>query len=358
MLHATANWRIHPRKLVLIDLTFCKISQNEWNVFFLVCESNCAEQQYTQMEHNLPLIPPNKWAKACSSYEGISVATFNSLRRNYSFRGKHWVTEEEKDWNFRLQLHKQLLPYLHADIICIQEAEVDTVEEDFAFMKDFGYDLLKGVTNGKEDHTHTKPSIFYKAPKFQLKWFNHRSRTLLSLFEDEFGHCFYVIGCHLQGGSKCEDQRCFQLKSTFQQLSTHAKSMNIPETDLCAILCGDFNASPHQAVHQLLRNGKLTEDEVVSSFGKPGFNFQHNFRFEDSYANVKNRPYTIKFGIGKDSAYDLIDFLYFTPNTLEVQCVRDPLTREQKELMVRTTCVPNSWHPSDHLPQVALFSFK
>jgi len=209
------------------------------------------------METSQTIVLPNNWEE--SSSKGITIATFNTLRRRYEFSEKYWVPEEARNWTNRQVLHQELLPSLHADIICVQEAEILTFDEDFGFLTNFGYTAIKPVVKDAkeaEEHGHTKPSIFFKTAKFNLKWHNPRSRIVIVNFEDiETGHSFYVINCHLQGGRE-SDQRLYQMRSALQQLQIHSKKSKIADNSLSCFICGDFNARDEEPVHYLLKKWK------------------------------------------------------------------------------------------------------
>jgi len=51
------------------------------------------------------------------------------------------------------------------------------------------------------------------------------------------------------------------------------------------------------------------------------------------------------------------DHIFFTPERLQLLGVQEPLTDEQRRRIYQEPweVLPNSWHPSDHLPVAALF---
>lgn len=52
------------------------------------------------------------------------------------------------------------------------------------------------------------------------------------------------------------------------------------------------------------------------------------------------------------------DYIYYTNNTLDLLAVREPLNEEQKKWVYeKGEVLPNSWHPSDHLPLAAAFGW-
>lgn len=307
-------------------------------------------------ESYIPKISPSDWSKIpAQSKDQLIIATFNTLRKNYNFSKKYWISKESQSWEYRLHLHENLLSSLNADIICLQEAEVATFQEDFGFMNSLGYTAIQPVAKDEAGviHGHTKPSIFFKTSRFNLKWHNPRSRIVLANFEDLItGKSFYIINCHLQAGNE-QAQRCFQLRSALQQVIIHAQKAQVKDDDLCCIICGDFNSATVEPVHQLILQGHLEDNGL---FGKSGFKFTHNFKFEDSHGSLE-RPFTFKWGVKDDAAFDVFDYIYFTPKTMKIIGVRDPLDAKQKRMIKNKTGLPNDWHPSDHLPVAALLQF-
>ena len=52
------------------------------------------------------------------------------------------------------------------------------------------------------------------------------------------------------------------------------------------------------------------------------------------------------------------DYIYYTTGSLRLACVQDPLPQARmNDLLEGRTILPNLWHPSDHLPQAAVFEF-
>jgi len=263
------------------------------------------------------------------------------------------------------------LASIHTDIICVQEAEIATFEEDFAFMEYLGYTSVKPQaknTKKVEDstiHGHTKPSIFFKTNRLLLKWHNPRSRIVLALFEViETGRLVYVINCHLQGGSNEESQRLCQLRSAFKELKKHMDSIKMPKEQLSLILCGDFNATPDHSIHAILRQGSINSDDKAKYFLRdPKAErsvFTHDYNLSDSYSVLSDdeRPYTFKWGVKEDAIFTILDFIYFSQGTLSLQALRNPLQDSERILMKDKLGLPNSSNPSDHLPVAAVLKFK
>ncbi|CAM9970538.1 unnamed protein product, partial [Heterosigma akashiwo] len=63
------------------------------------------------------------------------------------------------------------------------------------------------------------------------------------------------------------------------------------------------------------------------------------------------------YGEGWVAFQALFDYLYFAGG-VELQQVQEPLSSEQIEKIIYNgDCIPNSWHPSDHLPISAVFKY-
>jgi len=186
-----------------------------------------------------------------------------------------------------------------------------------------------------------------------LKFVNHRTRTVLYKFEDsKNNHEFFLINCHLQGGTD-ESQQCFQMKSALSTLQNEVKNKpNIP-----CFVCGDFNSGSDRSVHQLLKNGSISPEDNQLFF-KNAFKFNNIFKFQDSLQDASPRPFTFKWGVKDDALFQHLDFIYYTSDFFEVSKIRDPLTETQKTELNETGGLPNLWNPSDHLPVSVLFKFK
>ncbi|CAN0395639.1 unnamed protein product [Ectocarpus sp. 12 AP-2014] len=58
-------------------------------------------------------------------------------------------------------------------------------------------------------------------------------------------------------------------------------------------------------------------------------------------------PYTARF-----------DRVFYSKATLEAVGAMEPLCEEERELVAGGDCLPNSWHPSDHLAVAGAFRFR
>jgi len=210
-------------------------------------------------------------------------------------------------------------------------------------------------------HDHTKPSIAYNGEKFELIWSNPRSRIVIALFRmRENGQLFFLANCHLQGGWKNEEQRYFQLRSTLGIIMKYVQENKVD--NFKCFICGDLNSSPDNVAPMLLKQGKLTEDQIVKIFGeekKDKYTFSHNIILQDSYENLEEgrRPFSFKYGVNNDAFRDRLDYIFYSSDSIELEYIRDTTTQEEKDTE-KEWGLPNLNHPSDHFPIVARFTFK
>ena len=154
---------------------------------------------------------------------GFTLSTYNVLLPNssdgwwiYKYYQKH-VPMDQRTWAYRSQLAKTniLGSGGGADIVCVQETSADSFDDDFAFMKDAGYDHV----------LHTKfrfrTATFFRRDKLELRAEKHGDRTLttlLALKDDESdpaqARSVFVVNCHLTGGPS-PDKRMRQVHAAY-----------------------------------------------------------------------------------------------------------------------------------------------
>ena len=91
--------------------------------------------------------------------------------------------------------------YLDADVVCLQEVSPLSFDDDFAFMKDLGYDGKEMFKKGR-----FRPATFWRSDRCEIIAPPvHKDRTLLTSFRRHglsTKECanWYVLNCHLQAG--------------------------------------------------------------------------------------------------------------------------------------------------------------
>jgi len=183
------------------------------------------------------------------------------------------VDMDKRQWKHRQSLIKERLLHSAADLVCIQEADGDTFEADFAFMKDNGYDHVL------HKKFRFRCATFFKRDKFTLDQASHKDRTLVtSLRCTATDRVLHLVNCHLSGGAAPE-RRLRQVHDGLQQIQ---KYINALELDLAKqqkfqrsspkliakaekaldeyqsagiVVTGDFNSDGNTAVRKLLVEG-------------------------------------------------------------------------------------------------------
>lgn len=110
-----------------------------------------------------------------------------------------------------LHHHCQGLTTIDADVVCLQEVAPVSFDDDFAFMKDLGYDGKEMFKKGR-----FRPATFWKTASVDLASPPvHKDRTLLTAFRPKVSttinkvekdkpvvKTWYVLNCHLQAGQE------------------------------------------------------------------------------------------------------------------------------------------------------------
>lgn len=130
-------------------------------------------------------------------------------------------------------------------------------------------------------------------------------------------------------------------------------------TDIPLIVCGDFNSTEASSVYELMSMGRVPPDhaELASyqygSFTRDGI--EHPFSLRDAYAHLKKTADEMPFTNYTPGFADVIDYIWYSTNTLEVV---DLLGPPDPEYLKRMPAFPN-WHfPADHIQIMAEFVIK
>ena len=195
---------------------------------------------------------------------------------------------EKRQWKHRHNLIKERILQTAADIVCIQEADGDTFDDDFEFMKDAGYDH---VLHRK---FRFRCATFFLKDKFVLDKVAHKDRTLETslrsckaanpeVTQQQNDNILNIVNSHLSGGAAPE-RRLRQVHDGLDQIRkwtnaleqdlTKQQKFSRPSPKLIAkakqaheeyqdsgiIVCGDFNSDGNTAVRKLLVEGCVEPD--------------------------------------------------------------------------------------------------
>ena len=262
---------------------------------------------------DIPILPARKSLESfltCNgTSDGFSILSWNILLPNSQDNWWNhkmynpWVAMEYRQWAHRQALIRERLLKCQADIICLQEADGDTFDEDFAF-------LLEG--GEYEACLHNKYrfrcATFFKRDKFELDQVSYRDRALVTSLKvldcslkkdddiqtkmkksnqkdngDDSSRILYVVNCHLSGGAAPE-RRLRQVHQALDQIrkwkrkahealqkqekANRPNPKNIQEAAMevqrhesaATLVCGDFNSDGNTGVRRLLVEGSVDSE--------------------------------------------------------------------------------------------------
>ena len=308
-----------------------------------------------------------------NSAQQFRVMTYNVLAETYAIGYSRYkyakVPDNVIDWQYRFGVLKEHFTKSDADIICLQEIEEPSFKNEFStFFKELGY---SGIMQEKKTIGN---AIFYRDSKFKLRFTNSRSRVLLAAFtplnSSEQEHekndtvaPLYICNAHLDGNPQKPHERFNQIKSLFAQLKKEETQGNFSIKE--AIICGDFNCDHKSGIYELLTSGALSKDfrnPVTHDlpYTKEDFEIEANtgisLEFKSAYASLNNSSEPEFTFAAPNMRRDPLDFIFFTPATLKVLAVSDPMLMINKN-QVENEGIPNDLIPSDHLPMAAVFEF-
>lgn len=302
----------------------------------------------------------------------FSMVSFNMLMKGFEDQSDHpGVDADLRSWAWRKPQFVDLLMSFDADLLCMQEVEVSTFHEEFAFLPQAGYSAVEPRDDSKGKIPDlAKCAIFYKTDRFEKLWQDHRSRIVLASFRHRpSGQIVYVGSCHLQGFAWEGPTRFAQVKKALGSLERRMRKDQTEggvDPSVCSlVLGGDFNETTEGAAVRCLLDGRLP-----SSFRHPHFpeqeitkqDFRHGFELSDAYApreGAPSRPPTFcqppEPGFCSPF-FNSIDFVFYSPRSLRPLSVRLPFTTEQLAAAAASG-LPADWHCSDHVPVGAVFEF-
>jgi mRNA deadenylase 3'-5' endonuclease subunit Ccr4 len=268
----------------------------------------------------------------------IRLASWNLLAPVYSVPCKYpWCAPEFLEWDYRKSLIVPQLLQFDADILCLQEVQVDTWPDLLDSLP--GYTgILQDVKGG-----HPVASAVLVRPKFQVRRVESRSRVLIVVLEDceqdepSSSPLLYLCNVHLEAGMSHDDNliRYHQLKSLFKRLTNQCRLDQQALQEASIIMAGDFNMLNTNPLHTCLTQGLLQDPQ----------NIEYTFpctttKLQDAYMWSKHR-------LGKTySKGGVLDYIW-TSDHVNIQ---DTLILHPSAKTTDSQQLPSKEHPSDHLP--------
>src|SRR5690606_5483275 len=121
-------------------------------------------------------------------------------------------------------------------------------------------------------------------------------------------------------------------------------------TEIPLLVCGDFNSTEDSSVYQLMSGGRVAPDHLdlgqyqYGSFTRDGI--EHPFSLRDAYAPLKGTQEQLPFTNYTPNFADVIDYLFYSTNTLEVVELLGP---PDPDYLRRVPSFPNYHFPADHI---------
>ncbi|KAG0745494.1 hypothetical protein G6F57_009265 [Rhizopus arrhizus] len=315
----------------------------------------------------------------------FTVLCYNILCQKYATSQAYGYTPSwALNWDYRRELILTDISNYNTDIICLQEVEMATYEDQFKeHFTRAGYDSIffpktraKTMTE-KERRKVDGCATFYRASRFALiehelieynqkalqrsdfksadiynRVMNKDNIAIFVMLEDQITHQrVLVANTHIHWDLLCADVKLVQTGVMMEELEKFANrhlNAGTINYDSCAklptVICGDFNSVPESGVCEFLSKGLIAQDHV--DFGNYSYGsyttkgLSHRYTLKNSYAPVPELAFT-NFIPGFKG---ILDYIWCSTNTLEVTSVLGPI---DKEYLSKVIGFPNAHFPSE-----------
>ena len=255
----------------------------------------------------------------------LSIISYNILAQRYTLphintRYAHVSNKNHLDWPYRKNLLIEFFSKTNADILCLQEVEIDSFEKDFGTTCNLlGYDYFRHTVNKKRTAPIGNVTLWKKnilSSTYSLE----TSCGIINHLCVLGNYTCQVINIHLRAGLSIsnEQERKNQLISIIKKSS---------ESHHPSLIIGDFN-------DELNENGLLCP--LLKEFT------MHN---KQKTCCVTSHPPNEDFPSGK------INFFAFD------HVVSKGLNIKIETLSPNETLIPNESHPSDHYPLKLILNY-
>lgn len=333
----------------------------------------------------------------------ISVMSYNLLSQHYVWKKVFgYLQQEYLDWpHYRFPLINKTIESLKCDIMCFQELECLVYRDHWkwhfphaGYKSVYARKLKPGYWGDRPADHMDGVGIFVNSERFdvvdsQVVHFadyirQHRDKfsvtndvaqrvlsrntvaALMKLHDKLNDKTVYVTNTHLYWSPKFNDVKAYQTKLLLSILKDF-----VGEPDPHIIMCGDFNASSHSLVYQLLNTGEVDLDAATEF--RP-FNYGSVINNEILIDSKMRNPFHLSPAYGallQESVYSghklnftsytraltaVLDHIWFTRDNLAVYKV---LGEVEARYTLNNTVrgFPNRDFPSDHIPLVSEVSY-
>ncbi|KAF7731767.1 Glucose-repressible alcohol dehydrogenase transcriptional effector [Apophysomyces ossiformis] len=333
----------------------------------------------------------------------FTVLCYNTLCQKYTTTQAYGYTASwALTWEYRRELIISEIISFNADIICLQEVEMNRYDDFFygELKRRGGYDGVFYPKSRAKTMSETERgavdgcATFYKTSRFNvlenfLLEYNQKAlqRPDFKKTEDIYNRVMpkdniavmtvlenkdtlarvLVANSHIHWDPSFADVKLVQVgmlmdeldKLAARHLSPPASSPNGAKysstSKLPTVVCGDFNSVPDSGVYEFLSRGSIKQnhddfgDHIYGSYTTEGLS--HSLSLKSTYSHIGELAFTNYTPRFKG----VLDYIWYTNNTIDVLSLLGPLDNEYTS---KTVGFPNAHFPSDHIPLVAEFRFK
>jgi CCR4-NOT transcription complex subunit 6 len=328
-------------------------------------------------------------------HDSCSVFCYNILSEKYATQKMYGYTPSwALDWTYRGDVILQEILLYSADIICLQEVEMQQYEDFFRpQLKELGeYESVfwpktrARTMSERERRSVDGCATFYRSSKYvlvdkQVIEFNQMALqksdlkktedmynrlatkdnvAVLALFQNkELGTFILVANCHIHWDPTFCDVKLVQVAMLMEKLEQICRkySKDLPadgsKRSIPVLICGDFNSTPNSGVYELLSSGKVEknhEDFQEYNYGnytKEGLH--HSMSLKSAYCDSKMTCTNFTPGFR-----DVIDYIWYTNNSLSVIGLLGGVDRNYCGKCVG---FPNAHFPSEYVLFVIWWMF-
>ncbi len=344
-----------------------------------------------------PDLPPTSEDDKDAPTESFNVLNYNVLAERYATAQMYAYTPSwALAWDYRKEFIMQEIISYGADLVCLQEVEMEQFENFFVpNLSEQDYESVffpKSRARTMRDDEKRKVdgcAIFYKSSKFQLieKQIIEYSQTCLqrpdfrssedmynrvmtkdhiaavALLENrDSGSRLIVCSTHIHWDPAHRDVKLVQVAMMMDELDKVAErfaqfpaKLTVAEgyppapkysngTKIPMLVCGDFNSVATSGVGEFMSTGKLDPkhedfmDHVYGSYTSDGL--AHRFALKSAYSNIGELPWTNY----TPTYVDVIDYIWYTTNSLAVTGL---LGEVDKGYASKAVGFPNAHFPSE-----------
>lgn len=199
-------------------------------------------------------------------------------------------------------------------------------------------------------------ALFHRRSRFSLEATAHLRLSAMMLPTNQVA-IVQMLNCHVTGQQLCvavthlkarsgwERLRSAQgadllqrLRSITSQGGNSSQSTAMPAS-IPLVVCGDFNAEPTEEVYRRFSSSPLGLNSAYKLLSSDG-------QTEPAYTTWKIRP--------SGESCSTLDYIWYTHDALNVECLLDIPTEEQ----IGPDRLPSYHYPSDHLSLLCDISFR